>query len=643
MVLSSMKGREGLWLAATLVAVSAAMVVPIALTQHWILNSDGTLYFALATAIAAGHGYVMPDGLPAVFRAPGLPLLIDMLWLVTGHSGIVVAGALAVAQGLLVAAAMGLSSRLAPGLIAPTVTGLLLISGDPVNRGLAGTIRPDGLMAFLALGGVLLWVEAERRRVGRLALISGLLMGLSFAVKQTGLSVVLVPIGVAALQRDRPSVRLALRTVFAAGMIPALWYAYLAINGVFLMASPAMSAAVVAAELSLGILVAFDNSPADASWPPGRSLKWQRVPTVFAALGICALLVGMAALALQDRIEISHRSLMGFLLTEQYGVPGLVLALLSGLAIIVCIRRGGVWQVTGLALLAAVPVTTIAWLFDLRASQYALGLSLATVAAGGAVASAVSWAASALAGSRLTNVAGSFRVGAGIVLCGIIAIALAIPQVYSATRLLRGAQGDQATAYRTMAQVGAWLKQNAPPGSSVGFDEEPLRAIYWQQNAAFPLLMAPQLFVAPTRNEGSTAMRSVAWVDIGSLHQIPPAVQAPIIRLGAAPDGSFFVVLEQARFLSWLRDSGIRYLIVSDQPSEGLGNLAPYLNTLPGLTPVPDMPIGNLTIYKVTGPPGNSPTGLWATDTAIGLLAREAGISSSDVVKLLNPLGRADQ
>ncbi len=208
------------WFAATrgaLLAIWALYLIPRALlilldVQPW---SDAAYYFDRAGELAAGHGYLSPQGQPTAFWPPGWPLALSAAFRAFGISVQVVGLFNLACAALSGALVLALGRRIGGSELAARLA-LLLLALYPNNAAYVPLALTEVFYTMLLLA--ICWLLTAGR--GALALVgAGLLLGLATLVKAQTLVVVPLVLGIAVLRA--PQFWPALRHALAKGLLLA--------------------------------------------------------------------------------------------------------------------------------------------------------------------------------------------------------------------------------------------------------------------------------------------------------------------------------------------------------------------------------------------------------------------------------------
>lgn len=180
--------RSGRWADVAAVLVTVVLSVPalVWFGKSWALVFDATEYLLSGWHLLTGQGYTLTDGVPFTKRGPVLPALIGLLTFPLGRD----TEALAWGMRLLVTVnpllAYFLVKRVsgpAAGLLAAAL--LALFSYVATNP---DAFNVDALLVAVYLPTLLALLVAVQRDNPRLALLSGLLLGLSIITKETAIA-----------------------------------------------------------------------------------------------------------------------------------------------------------------------------------------------------------------------------------------------------------------------------------------------------------------------------------------------------------------------------------------------------------------------------------------------------------------------
>lgn len=205
-----------------LLALWALYLLPRALlilldVQPW---SDAAYYYQRAEELAAGQGYISPEGQPTAFWPPGWPLALSLVFKLFGPSvaavGLFNLACAAISAGLVLA----LGRRIGGSELAARLT-LLLLALYLNNAAYVPLALTEVFYTMLLLG--VCWLLVAGR--GKLALIgAGLLLGLATLVKAQTLAVVPLVLGIGVLRAPLfwRAVRGAIGQGLALGVLAAL-------------------------------------------------------------------------------------------------------------------------------------------------------------------------------------------------------------------------------------------------------------------------------------------------------------------------------------------------------------------------------------------------------------------------------------
>jgi len=170
------------------VLLCAVLVIGFGLRLALALTMDNKIswedesdYLDLAQKISNGAGYVLADGSPTAFRAPGYPAFLTLLHL----GGLTSPLAVRIIQALLATIIIWLVYRLGSELMnrAAGLTGAALTAIYPYYIFMPATLLAETLFTTLLLAAVLLFHLSLRTGRGKLLLGSGTLMGFAILTR----------------------------------------------------------------------------------------------------------------------------------------------------------------------------------------------------------------------------------------------------------------------------------------------------------------------------------------------------------------------------------------------------------------------------------------------------------------------------
>lgn len=627
---------------------------PLTQGGDWVLNRDGSLYSALAEAVYKGQGYVLTDGSFPAFRPPLMATLGAVTWLFTGPSFESFVWTLRFFQvgAVAVAAAIGWQLEGAAGAL---LVGLLYAASPLLNEDLNLFIRPDGVLTVFSLAALAALISADRRSSQRRAALAGIMVGLAFLTKQTAAAWLMLPLALWAVGPTSSRRLTTLVTFVIAGLPFALaWYWVAVWNGVGFaggLTYPALG--LVTGALITSTLVVFHGRW--SGWIAGRLAiqepRWQRWRRW--AVGGSRLLAGLAflaglrvliGLASRERIEVPRQLTIDLLsrdladLSEAiFVLPWLAWVGAAGL-LLAFIRRGG-REVVVAAVLAAIPVVYVALRYDLREGQYSVVAALLIVAAGTFLAHVLRLAADRL--GRVTSPpAGALATASLLAITATaVAVSITLPSISAEAARLRNLRSPNYARAESIAAAAGWLRETAPPGVRIAFDDDSFRQMYVDLDGAYPLLMVPQSFAWPARQE---VVRLRAFVDIAKLGRPRPSLEPPVLVLTAWGEERYYVVLEEARFVAFLTNNDVKFLVTTGSPPFGLGRISAYLGRQPGLSLVfhHEDPFYPVSVYRVEGEALRVMGAPLYTDRqTLRFLSSSTGRSVDQLVRALSPAG----
>lgn len=187
--------RGALWLLAAAYLVPRALLILLDVTP-W---SDAAYYFERAAELAAGRGYLTPDGAPTAFWPPGWPLALSLAFRAFGASVLTVGLvnlACAAVSGWLI---LDLGRRVGGSQLAGRIA-LLLIALYPNNAAYVPLALTEVFYTMLLLA--ICWLLVMRQGWGAM-IGAGLLLGVATLVKAQTLAVVPLVLGIGVLRAPR--------------------------------------------------------------------------------------------------------------------------------------------------------------------------------------------------------------------------------------------------------------------------------------------------------------------------------------------------------------------------------------------------------------------------------------------------------
>src|SRR5262245_11498729 len=160
----------------------------IFLRAHWLFDNDGTCtgdeipYDSLAKRIFTGKGFTLETGEPTAWRTPGFPLLLGLIYRMTGDDRSLARAILAMLTGLTSLGVFWLCLALTKDTSISLLSALGWESLLMTNK-LAGMLMGESPAALIFVSGLILVVAAARRESIRLAGAAGLLFGFAVMIR----------------------------------------------------------------------------------------------------------------------------------------------------------------------------------------------------------------------------------------------------------------------------------------------------------------------------------------------------------------------------------------------------------------------------------------------------------------------------
>ena len=357
--------------------------------HHWTVGNDAARYLFASSELVLGHGLQTPDGLPFNGgHGPGFPALIGLLILVFGRDTAELAWAVRLIAMLNPLLAYLLVKRISSPLAALIAAALLTLFG---KMNLALNIDAVMLMFYL-LTLLALLAAIKKKDSSPLALLSGVLLGVSMLIKETAFAS--LPLALLATLLLDWELRKALWHYLGVVLVCLPWWvwSWSASGEVYLIdrlppSSQLPVLVATATPLVVGTL-AYATGTVDQFFADERRRRWIGWFVVLAwtvLLSGLALSTGAPALA-KASFESLRLHLGEFLATSIVAV--LVMILLSGYMLWKALRRDGPWRLLVLALVFQIPVCLLVVLEGWAPRQFLVSQTLLFCALASLVADA---------------------------------------------------------------------------------------------------------------------------------------------------------------------------------------------------------------------------------------------------------------
>ncbi len=428
--------------------------------HHWMLGKDAIRYLSAGSQLVLGQGLKTSGRVPFNGgHGPAFPALIGSLILLFGRNIEVLVWAIRLLALLNALLAYSLIKRISSppaGLIAAA---LLTLFGS-INL----TLNIDTVLLAFYLLALLTLLGAIKRNSSALALLSGVLLGISILTKETG--VVNAPFALLAVLLLDWELRGALWHYLGVILVCLPWWmwAYSATGEVYLIdrLPPSLQLSFLVATLLVVSTLAYTKGTVTRFLAEESRRRWSGWFVVFAwtvSLSGLALYTGAPALA-----EASFTSLRLYL--AELLAPAIivvpVLMVVGGYALWKTSRHGGAWTLLSLALFFQIPVCLLVVVEEWHARQFLVprALALCVLAALMVEAGEAAWRGRGYS-PRL----------AGAIVAVPLVILLMAGSVERVEALLPESHGGGSSERREVppqaTQMVDWMTENVPEGQKI--------------------------------------------------------------------------------------------------------------------------------------------------------------------------------
>jgi 4-amino-4-deoxy-L-arabinose transferase-like glycosyltransferase len=560
---------------ATWVAGSAAVVVALAiplLASPTLVGPDAAMYGAIAVAIRHGAGLVFPDGMTVTARPPLFAIATALLSPVAGVTPAEILLSkigFAVLLVLATALALRLAGVVAGGLV------VVALGISPLMVRWSGATLIDGLAAALALGGIVAFTTdspGPRRWV-----LAGLLLGLSFLVKETAILLLFVPLALAITGSETGRRRLdaAWLPIAAFAVVVAPWYAWVAAQTgrTYLLGVSAAIGLAAGLVLLIGMWLVRRRLPLAEPDAERTAPRWAWPAVV--ALAVAWTLGGWLAIELtaepsaaSNVVRAVYRYARLSLAPDLPLLIGIAAGAIVGVAL--AVRRPAVRPIA-FAAVAMAPVLAFLAQRGFEARSIAIGIAGAIVLAAVVVAEGCAWV-------ERHRRRGGALLGAGAV---VVAIGLSVGPTAAAIgrqpALVARATWDRPE----VAAVAEWLRSRVPPGGAVVSSWQYAAMLYVEADGAFGVHQVP-LRRATATGDATSPLTAVATLDSWQDQPIPASPIGSIVYVarGIPVD---LVALDRMELLATLRETRTPFLVaVGAGPDQRSGWNYPFVGAALG-------------------------------------------------------------
>jgi 4-amino-4-deoxy-L-arabinose transferase-like glycosyltransferase len=546
-----------------------ALCLPVFTAERSQLNSDQSLYLAEALNIADGKGLVYSTGEPIVHRAPLYPAMLAAVIGVEGPSleaTYTVPRLAAVANVLLVF----LLGRALFGAWGGAVAGVAAASSLYL-RGLGTSLFLDGTQTAFLLAALLFYHRAESRGSTPSAAAAGVLLGVSFLVKEA--SVLLLPLPVVVMLLFGGSEGWKRRGIawYGGFALAAGWWwvwVYAHTSEIFLvgLADEALGFAI----LSAGS-IAFPVTVALLRWAPHRFAASRTTKVSAVALLLlwnAVFFMGLEASGWQ--YESAYLTNLASYMTTIFmaNVQPAPLVIAAWVWLAACGLRS---RSAALALLPALLYAA----FFIHVADRGLSLRdqlpivyLSYVALGGAAAWLIRTGSSFDFGRSVRAAGGAGAIAVGVALAAIVLLSgTSLSQPRTVT--LQDDWHNQLSR-----ETAAWLSANLEPGAAIMSSRLYYSHLYFLTDGAFPIHQLPTVEVVVGGDD--PALRRVSTLFRWENHVMPgDSPDDRWLYLTRYPLKGYLIGLAENDLLEELRRRRIEYLVIT---STDAGFSSPSLN-----------------------------------------------------------------
>lgn len=454
--------RLSRWADVAAVLITILLSVPslIWFGKSWVLVYDATEYLLSGWHLVTGEGYTLTDDAPFIKRGPVLPALIGFLSILFGRDTDTLAWAVRLLVAVNPLLAYFLVKRLsgpAAGLLAAALLALFsYVSTNP------DAFNVDALLVTVYLPALFALLIAVQRNSAGLALVSGLLLGLTIITKET--TIASLPVAALAGLFGGLSLRGVILYYLGVAVLCLPWWVWVfAVSGeVYLvgrMPSGLRLPAVVGVLVVAGIAVALYRSGL-----PGRLLsdehRRRRIGWLLSFAWVVAIF-GMLLTTAPGIAEASFQTVARYItgpLAEDIAIWPLVL-LATGYLVWKAVQRYPSWQLVAAAALFQVPTCLLATLESWDRRQFILLQALLLCALAAVVVEAIKIAVRRQDRLRWLAAAVSFS----------FAVVLLISAGTEVKSMLLGESMNPVAGAKDFGTTGMveWAEENVPEGETI--------------------------------------------------------------------------------------------------------------------------------------------------------------------------------
>ena len=463
------------WADPIVIVLTAVLCVPSLawFGYHWtVIGNDAARYLLAGSQLISGQGLGKLNDISEFNggHGPVFPALIGSLILLFGRDTVELAWAMRLMALLNPLLTYFLVKRISGPLPALIAAALLTLFGFNVMATIPFNI--DAVLLTFYILSLLTLLAAINRNSGPLALLSGLLLGLSILTKESALAN--LPLALLAVLLLDWDLRRALWHYLGLAIACLPWWAWAwsASGDVYLIdrlpvpfQTPVLIATAILLVLAAG---AYASGMADRFLAGERRRRWTGwFVTLAWTVTLCGMLLATAAHALSKvSIEILRRYLAGLLAPSIIVVP--MLLIVAGYVVWKAMQHGGAWRLFALAMLFQTPVCLLVTVERWAPRQFLIpqtlvfcALAVLLVDAGGAALRGRGYSA------RLTGAVAAAALAISLLAASVERVQALLPE-----NPVGGLSGQDRVAVQETRMID-WMARNVPEEERILIVAEP--------------------------------------------------------------------------------------------------------------------------------------------------------------------------